>query len=304
MHMLNLRLFLPKPSVAVIDFTLASLHWAISWTYFWLYVTGSSTTYLLLLGTVIMAALSGAAITLLIIERRQRDSIIKNHVDALTEELELTVVRLTNQVTSEKQRFEVLHERYVDSLVDIERLREDFKQQIEDAQPDDALALRRKKSMLLVLGPDKHLYWDLAELEGLGMRIEVMQNPTTDNFKARLDAYRMSNSMPYYVHLAMHGNELGVKFANELAAPIWIRRQLDDVRHCTLGVCSSDKVAYQMRLVSSRTLCFSGEVDSIGASRFMAAFYGSLLNGHSKDESFWKAKEVSPPEVGDLAMLV
>lgn len=303
-HMFDFRLLFHKPSATTVDFTLATLHWMISWTYLWIFITDGTTNFLLLLGTLLMAALSGAAIMSLMIERRRRNSIIDSRVDVLTQELELTVIDLTTQARMERQRFQALHAQYVDSLVDIERLRDDFKHQMEDSRPEDSIRLLRKKTMLLVLGPDEDLYWDLAELEGMGMRIEAMHNPTTDNFKARLDAYRMSNSLPYYLHLAMHGNELGVKFANEIASPLWLRRQLLDVRHCTLGVCSSDKAAYQMRLVSSKTLCFSGKVNSINASRFILEFYKALLDGHSKDESFWMAKKMSPSEVSDLAMLV
>lgn len=236
--------------------------------------------------TLFMALVAGGSFTLLVYERKLRVRIIE--------------AKVMQVVQRETKQFDHLQAQYLDAMLELERLRRSYEERT--AELAGAAIVRR--NMLVVQGPDSHLYWDMAQLEHMGFLVETLTNPTLDNFKAHLDAARASDNMPYYVHFAMHGKPDGVAFSDGLADPLWLNRQLRGVRYVSLAVCDSSATAYKMRLLSGNTLCFSGPVASDPASRLVRKYYESIITGRTAREAFWDAKAAAPAEVADLALMI
>ena len=236
--------------------------------------------------TLAMALLAGGALALLFHERQARDKIIDSQV--------LKLIKHRNEELERHQQ------QLIDTMMELENLRRQYNDRVNEM----AEGARLRRSMLVVEGADSDLHWDMVSLEQMGFLVETLRNPTTDDFKAKMDAARAHGAMPYYVHFSMHANENGVGFRDKQAAPLWLNRQLRGARHVSLATCDSDVNAYKMRLVAGSTLCFVGDIESDAASRFVRLYYEAIFAGRTAREALWKAKASAPAEIADVALMV
>jgi len=275
------------------------------WATVWLFEQEQMTSFMFVVSTLIMAALSGAAIALLLLERRRRGTIIQDTVEELTLELREEVVRLQALLDKEGERFESLHDRYVSAIASAESTKHYYEDRLEESRLGAAELEAKRSSLLIVTGDQDDLLWDLTELRTLGMRIETMVRPRKEDFKAKMNTLRLSGDMPYNVHFALHGTRVCVEFpGGETASAYWLSEVLRGVARCSLAVCESASVAYEMRLIPARTMCFSGTPDSGGASRFMRKYYEYLLAGNEPRDALLQAKDDVDARVADLAIIV
>lgn len=236
--------------------------------------------------TLIMALIAGGSVSLLIAERKARGRIIVSEVHTA--------------IAEKTEHFERVQQQYVDLMVEFKQLRDDYKKRTSELAASAVV----QRTMLVVEGWEDHLHWDMVELEAAGFLVETLHNPTKKDFKARLDAARQRDSMPYYVHFSMHGTPKGIEFKDGHADPLWLNRQLRGARYVSLATCESSSTAYKMRLGTENTLCFIGTIDTDPASRFIRTYYRSIISGQPAREAFWAAKAASPAEIADVAIMI
>lgn len=155
-------------------------------------------------------------------------------------------------------------------------------------------------NLILAIGDDRTLTEDLMLLRGLPrVKLEVINGVTTKTFEAILGDRRAAGTPVEYLHLAVHANPNGVKFADKVVDALWLSDRLEGVKVLVIAGCESTCVGRLLAVVPY-VVAMRATIDNSGAAIFTQVFWQAISEGSTPDGALKKAMSRSTSPIREM----
>lgn len=154
------------------------------------------------------------------------------------------------------------------------------------------------KHIMVITGDDPALEIDLTAFRTVraqtGVPFTRLKNPTFNEFSAHLRRMRMQRGAPGDVHLALHMNPTGAKFADrEAVTPDALSEVLSGVNVLFLAGCESAAIGDLLGVVPA-VVTLLEKVDNGSARDLTELFWLGICQGYEAQEAYDAALERLP----------
>lgn len=268
----------------------------------------------MLLVDILTLIFDGIVAIIVVIALRYLESLLHfrlgpSFVSGRERELEAEILSLRQKVGFLEEQYKGAVERELEAHRNIATLSEQVKRlqtQLDQLQRSDRTTnwLPRRR-LLVALGSDPNLQIDLAALRAVrtrsGVEFHRITGATSANFAAYLDRQRANGHPVELVHIGVHADGSGLRFADGVVTWDWLSGALDGVKVLLLAGCDSTNVGDWLGVVP-HVVTVSESITHEDAAKFAQAFWMEIGNGVQPDQALERAFERSPAQLQEFVI--
>lgn len=232
--------------------------------------------------------------------RAKRLPIVEDNEAALTKrvlKLETEQALLQSMLVDKQAEIVELRERVHQLELELERTRGERPKRL-NQRP--AKVSTGDLNLILAIGDDRMLTEDLMLLRGLPrVKLEVINNVTTKTFETILGDRRAAGTPIEHLHLAVHADPNGVRFADKVVDALWLSDRLEGVKVLVIAGCESTGVGRLLAVVPY-VVAMRAAIDNSGAALFTQVFWQAISEGSTPDGALKKAMSRSTSPIREM----